>query len=95
MACAVLAHAQQPSFAAPNLSERGVRDMAANCAPCHAKAAPGSSIRGLAGREDVAPVLRAFREGRRESTVMQQIAKGYTDAEIEALGAWFARQARP
>ena len=41
------------------------------------------------------PLLRAFREGRRESTVMQQIAKGYTDAEIEALGTWFARQARP
>jgi len=67
--------------------------MAANCAPCHGtagKAVPGSAVRKLAGREDVAALLRAFREGRRDSTVMQQIAKGYTDAEIEALGAYFA-----
>lgn len=71
--------------------------MAANCAPCHGtagKSVAGSSIRKLAGREDVAPLRRAFREGRRESTVMQQIAKGYTDAEIDALGAYFAGVAR-
>ncbi|HLX24023.1 MAG TPA: c-type cytochrome [Usitatibacter sp.] len=96
-ACAALAHAQQPSFAAPNLTERGVRDMAANCAPCHGtagKAVTGSGVRKLAGREDVAPLLRAFRDGRRESTVMQQIAKGYTDAEIDTLGGYFAGAAR-
>jgi cytochrome c553 len=97
MACAPLAHAQQPSFAPSNLTERGVRDMAANCAPCHGtagKAVAGSSVRKLAGREDVAQLLRAFREGRRDSTVMQQIAKGYSDTEIQALGDYFARQAR-
>jgi cytochrome c553 len=96
LACAASVHAQQPSFAASNLTERGARDMAANCAPCHGtggRAAPGSSIRSLVGRDDVASLLRAFRDGKREATVMQQIAKGYSDAEIEALGAYFARQA--
>ncbi|HEY2629447.1 MAG TPA: c-type cytochrome [Usitatibacter sp.] len=97
LACAAEARAQQPAFAAPNLSEAGVRDMAANCASCHGtrgKPAPGSSVAGLAGRTDVAALLRAFREGKRESTVMQQIAKGYGDAEIDAMGAYFARQPR-
>jgi len=97
LACVPVAHSQQPRFAAPNLSETGVRDMAANCAPCHGtrgRAAPGSSVAGLAGRTDVAALLKSFRDGKRESTVMQQIAKGYGEAEIDALGAYFARQAR-
>ena len=71
--------------------------MAANCAACHGtrgRAAAGSSVAGLAGRADVAGLLRAFRDGKRESTVMQQIAKGYGEAEIDALGAYFARQPR-
>ncbi len=71
--------------------------MAANCASCHGtrgRAAPGSNIAALAGRKDVASRLRAFREGKRESTVMQQIAKGFGEAEIDALGAYFARQPR-
>ena len=59
-----------------------------------ARPLPGRSVRSLAGRDDIARLLLAFRDGRRESTVMQQIAKGYSDAEIQALGAWFARQAR-
>jgi cytochrome subunit of sulfide dehydrogenase len=97
LSCAAVAHGQQPAFAAPNLSEAGVRDMAANCASCHGtrgRAASGSSVVALAGSKDVAAQLRAFRDGRRESTVMQQIAKGFGEAEIDALGAYFARQAR-
>jgi sulfide dehydrogenase cytochrome subunit len=97
VACAIPAQGQQPAFAAPNLTESGIRDMAANCAPCHGtrgRAAPGSTVKELAGRTDVAALLRAFREGKRESTVMQQIARGYGDAEIEAIGAYFARQPR-
>jgi len=38
--------------------------------------------------------MRAFKEGKREATVMHQIAKGYSDPEIEALAAYFARQTR-
>lgn len=94
-ACAGLAFAQQPSFAPPNLSAAGARDMAANCAACHGtegRAVPGSHLAALAGRTDVAQLLREFREGKRESTVMRQIARGYGDAEIDAIGAYFARR---
>jgi sulfide dehydrogenase cytochrome subunit len=34
--------------------------------------------------------MRAFRDGQRPATVMHQIAKGYTDAQIDVLAAWFS-----
>ena len=86
-----------PSFAVPNLTDAGARSMAANCAPCHGtggRPAAGSSGAALAGRSDIAESMRAFREGKREATVMHQIAKGYSDTEIAALAAYFAKQAR-
>ncbi len=103
-AAATLASAQQPAppapaFVAPNLTESGVRAMAANCAICHGtlgRPAQGSALPALAGRPApaLAEALRAFKDGKREATVMQQIAKGYSDAEIEALAGYFARQQR-
>jgi cytochrome c553 len=88
-----------PSFAPSNLSEKGVRAMAANCAPCHGTnghAAPGSTLGGLAGwsRDALVSVMSQFKDGKRPATVMQQIAKGYTDAEIAAMGDYFSKQPR-
>jgi sulfide dehydrogenase cytochrome subunit len=36
--------------------------------------------------------VKDFRDGKRPSTIMQQLAKGYTDAEIDAAAAYFAAQ---
>jgi cytochrome c553 len=36
--------------------------------------------------------MRALRDGTRDATVMQQIAKGYSDEQTEALGDFFAAQ---
>jgi cytochrome subunit of sulfide dehydrogenase len=86
-----------PSFAAPNLTEGGVRSMAANCTPCHGpsgRPVPRSSVAALAGRNDIAEVMKAYKEGRREATLMHQIARGYSDAEIAALAGYFSRQPR-
>jgi sulfide dehydrogenase cytochrome subunit len=86
-----------PAFASPNLTQSGVRSMAASCAPCHGtggRSAPGSSVAALAGRDDIAEKMKAFKEGRLEATLMHQIAKGFTDAEIVALAAYFAAQPR-
>jgi cytochrome subunit of sulfide dehydrogenase len=69
------------------------RFMAANCAYCHG---PDGKSRGaipsLAGLEKgyFVEQMKAFRDGKREATVMQKHAMGYTDAEYEAMGAWFA-----
>lgn len=100
--CASVSFAQQPAtppptFAAPNLGDEGVRAMAMNCAPCHGtngRSAEGSPLPQLAGQSADAIVgkMKAFREGKREATVMHQITKGFSEAEIAALAAWFARQ---
>ena len=75
------------------------RNLAAGCAICHGtqgKPAPGAPLIPLAGlpRDHIATQMRAFRDGQRPATVMHQIAKGYSDAQIEAIAAWFAAQPR-
>ena len=88
LAAALSAHAQ----------ENG-RNLAAGCAICHGtlgKPAPGAPLIPLAGlpQDHIATQMRAFRDGKRPATVMHQIAKGYTDAQIDAMAAWFAAQKR-
>lgn len=68
--------------------------LAASCAICHGSAgrpatAAASALAGMPKGEFVAR-MNAFRDGTRPATVMHQIAKGYTDAEIAQLAAWFA-----
>ncbi len=71
------------------------RDVAAGCAACHGtEGRARGAIPALAGRpkEDMVSKLREFRDGKRPSTVMQQLAKGYSDAQIEAAAGYFAAQ---
>jgi cytochrome c553 len=74
------------------------RNLAASCAICHGTdgRAVTKDVVPLAGlpREQIATQMRAFRDGKRPATVMHQIAKGYTDPQIDALAAWFAAQKR-
>ena len=68
---------------------------AASCSGCHpAKPGVASTVPGLTGRkpEDIVAQMRAFRSGQRPATVMDRIAKGYSDAEVEAIAAWYAAQ---
>lgn len=85
-----------PAFAAPNLTPLGVRALAANCSACHGTngVSAGGAVAGLAGlsSEYLVSQMKAFKEGKREATIMHQIAKGYSDAEINALGSYFAAQ---
>jgi cytochrome subunit of sulfide dehydrogenase len=71
------------------------RDIAAGCATCHGTDGRSrGAIPSLAGRDKIAIVqqVRDFRDGKRPSTVMQQLAKGYSDTQIEAAAAYFAAQ---
>ena len=34
--------------------------------------------------------MKAFRAGTRPATIMHQLAKGYSDAQIDAVAAYFA-----
>ena len=80
-------------------SQENGRNLAAGCAICHGtqgKAAPNAPVVSLAGlpRDQIATQMRGFRDGQRPATVMHQIAKGYTDPQIDAIAAWFAAQKR-
>jgi cytochrome subunit of sulfide dehydrogenase len=78
--------------------DSAARNLAAACAICHGTDghAVTKEVIPLAGlpREHIAAQMRAFRDGQRPATVMHQIAKGYTDAQIDALAAWFSSQKR-
>ncbi len=87
-----------PQFAASNLTPKGVRSMAATCSACHGTngQSVGGAVVGLAGmnKEYFVTQMKLFKDGKREATLMHQIAKGYTDAEIAAMADFFAAQKR-
>jgi len=88
---AALAQPASAQGADPNLG----RNLAAACANCHGT--HGVSQQGmpsLAGqqRSQLAQQMQDFRAGKRPATIMHQIAKGYTDEQIDALAAYFSAQ---
>ena len=88
LAAAPLASHAQDSAAA--------RRLAATCANCHGT--DGRSVTkeviGLAGlpKEHLVTQMKAFRDGSRPATVMHQIAKGYSDQQIELMADYFSRR---
>jgi len=72
-----------------------LRLLASNCANCHGT--DGRSQGGmptLAGQPKARIVeqMQDFKAGKRPATIMHQLAKGYTDAEIDALAGYFTRR---
>jgi cytochrome c553 len=62
---------------------------------CHGTT--GHSVGGnepLAGmrKEDLVRKMKDFQSGARPATVMHQISKGYSDAQIDQIAAYFAAQ---
>jgi cytochrome subunit of sulfide dehydrogenase len=74
------------------------RNLAAGCAICHGtEGRPVTKdVIPLAGlpRDHIVSQMKAFRDGKRPATVMHQIAKGYSDVQIDQLASWFAAQKR-
>jgi cytochrome c553 len=76
------AHAQDP------------RSLSGTCTACHGT--EGRSVGGippaLAGRDrnDLLQALKDFKAGKRPATIMHQLAKGYTDEQIEQLATYFS-----
>lgn len=70
---------------------------ATSCSGCHAPAGAESPVPGFSGRsaDEIAAALLAFRAGERPATVMDRIAKGFSEEEIRAIAAWLAVQREP
>ncbi len=73
------------------------KSLAATCANCHGtngKVASGSPVAGLAGlpADYIVSQMKAFKSGARPATVMHQLAKGFSDAQIDQMAAYFAAQ---
>ena len=75
----------------PNLA----RNLAATCANCHGtdgRSVAGAGNESLAGtdKDTLMQKLRDFRSGTRPATIMHQISRGYTEAQLELIAAYFA-----
>lgn len=65
------------------------------CMGCHGFEGKGSgSMPRLAGlpAEVIAGKLMSYKSGSLEGTVMNRLARGYTDEEIQAVAEFFAKQ---
>ena len=82
-------HAQESAVA---------RNLAATCANCHGTAGRSvtKEVIPLAGlpKEFIVSQMKAFKEGTRPATIMHQLAKGYSDQQIEAIANFFAGEKR-
>ena len=70
---------------------------ASSCTGCHAaQPVANSAIPRLAGRpaEEVVRIMGEYRSGAWASSIMGRIAKGFDEAQIAAIAAWFAAQPR-
>jgi len=69
------------------------RSITATCFICHGPNGKSvAAIPGLVGQDKayLVAAMKDFRDGKRESTVMQKYALGYTDSEYEAMAEFFA-----
>jgi cytochrome c553 len=85
-----VAHAQSPEQSA-----RSARYLAATCANCHGTTGTAQgAMPSLAGQQKtfIVEQMKAFRDGKRPATIMHQLAKGYTDQQIDLIADYFARQ---
>jgi cytochrome subunit of sulfide dehydrogenase len=74
------------------------RSVAAGCSACHGtNGASVGQVPSLAGaqRAEIILKMQEFKSGKRQGTIMPQLAKGYTDDQIDLAATWFASQPAP
>jgi cytochrome c553 len=68
---------------------------AASCSGCHPAARfVDTTVPRLVGRNpaDIVTAMQGFKSGQLPSTVMNRLAKGFSDDEIKAIAAWYGAQ---
>lgn len=95
VACSAMSFGIAPYSWSQEVSK--ARLLAANCANCHGtdgRAEAGMPVLAGLSKPYIIQQMQDFKSGKRVATVMHQLSKGYTDAEIDALAGWFAAQKR-
>ncbi len=92
-AIGLLAFAGASHAADPNLG----RNLAATCANCHGtngNAVKGAGLDALAGmpKDKTLQKLADFKSGDKPASIMHQIAKGYTEEQLDLIATYFAAQ---
>jgi cytochrome c553 len=96
--CATVAAAlAAPAAWAQDAQPLRTRALAATCAQCHGtdgRAEQREAFARLAGQSSdyLLTQLLAFRSGQRPATIMHQITKGYSPAQLETLAVYFSQQ---
>jgi len=86
-------HAQQNAAA---LHQRANAAMCSNCHGTEGKAVDGSAVPSINGmpKDYMVLQMKAFKDGTRPATVMHQLTKGLTDAQIESIASYYASNKR-
>jgi cytochrome c553 len=68
---------------------------ASSCSGCHpASRTVDTPVKRLIGSNpaEIVAAMQAYRSGQRPATVMERIAKGFTDDETKAIADWYGAQ---
>jgi cytochrome c553 len=78
------------------LHQRANAAMCANCHGSEGRTVEKSAVPALAGlpREYFIQQMQAYKDGSRKATVMHQISKGFSDAQIASMADYFSLQSR-
>ena len=93
--CIALGIATVMASTAPVLAASAPPPGAASCSGCHpAGATTAATVARLYGRDagEITTAMAGFRDGSLPATVMNRIAKGFSDDELRAIAAWLAAQ---
>lgn len=92
----LLAAAAATAAAAQGAGIRSGETLAHTCAGCHGTngASAGLSMPTIAGldRGYLLSVMTDYKVGLRPATIMDRIARGYSEQELAAIAGWFAQQ---
>jgi len=77
-------------------AERSTEALAFTCLTCHSAGGGKGAIQDIRGKrpEDILRKIEAFRAGKGDPTIMDRIARGYTEDELRRIAAWLAGGAR-
>ena len=77
---------------AEKLHQRANAAMCANCHGSEGRTVDNSAVPPLAGlpRDYIVQQMQSFKDGSRKATVMHQLSKGFSDAQIASFADYFS-----